>query len=99
MILPRFAAIVALTLLVCGCAKEKRPAGPPVTTRAARALERFEYSQIHMGVRTRLVVYATDETAAVNACRAAFARVAQTPRGCTCRLRIKGSGFRFVDRR
>jgi len=28
-----------------------------------------------MGVRTRLVVYATDETAAVNACRAAFDRV------------------------
>jgi thiamine biosynthesis lipoprotein len=30
-----------------------------------------------MGVRTRLVVYASDETAAVNACRAAFARVAR----------------------
>jgi thiamine biosynthesis lipoprotein len=30
-----------------------------------------------MGMRTRLIVYASDETAAVNACRAAFARVGQ----------------------
>lgn len=42
---------------------------------ASPQLTRFEYSQIYMGVRTRLVVYASDETAAVNACRAAFARV------------------------
>jgi thiamine biosynthesis lipoprotein len=30
-----------------------------------------------MGVRTRLIVYASDETAAVNACRAAFKRVGE----------------------
>ena len=30
-----------------------------------------------MGVPVRLVVYATDENAAVNACRAAYARVKQ----------------------
>src|SRR5688572_33457899 len=51
------------------------PATAPATTR--RALSRFEYTQIHMGVPVRLVVYATDERAAVNACRAAYARVRQ----------------------
>ncbi len=44
---------------------------------APPALVRFEYSKIYMGMRTRLIVYASDETAAVNACRAAFARVGQ----------------------
>jgi thiamine biosynthesis lipoprotein len=47
------------------------------TTGPATALERFEYAQIYMGVRTRLVVYASDETTAVNACRAAFKRVGE----------------------
>jgi thiamine biosynthesis lipoprotein len=49
----------------------------PATTAAAPPLVRFEYAKIYMGMRTRLVVYATDETAAVNACRAAFDRVGQ----------------------
>jgi thiamine biosynthesis lipoprotein len=85
MTLPRIVAIVALVLPPCGCDRAKPVAGPSGTTRAAttRALERFEYSQIHMGVRTRLVVYATDETAAVNACRGAFARVAQVDRAAS----------------
>lgn len=47
------------------------------TTIAAPRLERYEYSKIYMGMRTRLVVYAIDETAAVNACRAAFDRIGQ----------------------
>jgi thiamine biosynthesis lipoprotein len=56
----------------------------PATSRASigtlpaiGSRSRFEYTQIHMGVPVRLVVYATDETAAVNACRAAYARVRQ----------------------
>jgi thiamine biosynthesis lipoprotein len=47
------------------------------TTAPGPQLSRFEYSKIYMGMRTRLVVYAIDETAAVNACRAAFDRVGQ----------------------
>ncbi len=57
-----------------GCHKAQ-PASQPVV--APPALLRFEYSKIYMGMRTRLIVYASDETAAVNACRAAFARVGQ----------------------
>lgn len=38
---------------------------------------RFEYSEVAMGVRARVVVYARDENAAQKACRAAFKRVAQ----------------------
>ena len=39
--------------------------------------ERFEYSQRHMGVQVRLVLYAPNEPAAVEAARAAFARIAE----------------------
>jgi thiamine biosynthesis lipoprotein len=59
----------------CGGDPGAKPKAPPAVTRPA--LARFEYAKIYMGVRTRLVVYATDETAAVNACRAAFERVGQ----------------------
>jgi thiamine biosynthesis lipoprotein len=38
---------------------------------------RFEYAQVHMGVKTRLVVWATDQAAAERACTAAFARIAE----------------------
>ena len=41
------------------------------------ALTRFTYTEYHMGVDARLVVYAKDENAAVDACTAAFARIAQ----------------------
>jgi thiamine biosynthesis lipoprotein len=35
----------------------------------------FEYSQVHMGMPVRLLVHARDETAALEAARAAFARI------------------------
>lgn len=44
---------------------------------ASEALRRFEYAQLHMGVRTRLVVYAPDEPVASQACAAAFRRIAE----------------------
>ena len=78
------AATVAALLAVAGASCDSsRPQGQPasgVTPTAAtiptsQPLSRFEYAQIHMGVPVRLVVYATDENAAVNACRAAYARV------------------------
>jgi thiamine biosynthesis lipoprotein len=40
-------------------------------------LSRYSYTQIHMGVETRVVLYATDEPAARSAAAAAFARVAR----------------------
>jgi thiamine biosynthesis lipoprotein len=39
-------------------------------------LNRFTYTQYHMGVDARLVVYAAGKTAAEDACGAAFARIA-----------------------
>ena len=39
-------------------------------------LSRFQYTQLHMGVAVRLVVYAPDEPTAVRACTAAYARIA-----------------------
>jgi len=70
--------------LAAGCQRGQPAAGPDVsstrpvaTTAPGPQLSRFEYSKIYMGMRTRLVVYAIDETAAVNACRAAFDRVGE----------------------
>ena len=40
-------------------------------------LSRFTFSQYHMGVDTRLVVYAKSQTVAEEACVAAFARIAE----------------------
>ena len=40
------------------------------------ALTRFTYTQYHMGVDARMVVYAPDENAAVDACAAAYKRIA-----------------------
>jgi thiamine biosynthesis lipoprotein len=39
-------------------------------------LIRFQYSQLHMGVEVRLVVYAEDEAKSAAACSAAFQRIA-----------------------
>ncbi|HVS11018.1 MAG TPA: FAD:protein FMN transferase, partial [Planctomycetota bacterium] len=45
---------------------------------AARdALERHEFSQLHMGVRVRIVAYARSEREALEACTAAFRRFAE----------------------
>jgi len=41
------------------------------------ALTRFTYTEYHMGVDARLVVYAPDQSTAIEACTAAFARIAE----------------------
>jgi thiamine biosynthesis lipoprotein len=58
--------------LVIGCANNAAKKRTP-----AEALERFEYVQVHMGVRARLVVFAKDEQTAVDGCTAAYRRVAE----------------------
>jgi thiamine biosynthesis lipoprotein len=45
--------------------------------RSGAALSRFEYRQLHMGVQARLVVYAENPPKSEDACRDAYARVAQ----------------------
>jgi len=40
-------------------------------------MERFEYRQVRMGVETRLVVYASKESYALRACRAAYHRLSE----------------------
>jgi FAD:protein FMN transferase len=40
-------------------------------------LERFEFTQVHMGTQFRIVLYAADETTAKKAADAAFARIAE----------------------
>jgi thiamine biosynthesis lipoprotein len=71
-----------MAALGAGCKRSNSPAPakqpPPVTQPAATSQPtRFEYAKIYMGMKTRLVVYASDETQAVNACRAAFNRVGE----------------------
>src|SRR4051794_25970883 len=76
-LLPRFrtVALTGLLATLAGSKSAQPQAEPkvapatPTSDPAAAPLSRFEYSKINMGMRTRLVVYAIDETAAVNACR------------------------------
>ena len=44
-------------------------------TSPTQGLQRFEYSEAHMGVRARVVLYAESEDAALGAARAAFERI------------------------
>ena len=64
----------ALSLPACSLRKAAPPPAHPHTA------SRFEYAQVHMGVQVRLVLYAPDETRALDAARAAFARVAEIDR-------------------
>jgi len=82
-LLYRIVAVIAMGAFWGGCKRSSSPAPakPPAaatqTAAAATQPTRFEYAKIYMGMKTRLVVYASDETQAVNACRAAFARVGE----------------------
>lgn len=40
-------------------------------------LQRFEFTQVRMGVDARIIVYAPDEARAVRACRAAYTRISE----------------------
>ncbi|HEY0073986.1 MAG TPA: FAD:protein FMN transferase [Abditibacteriaceae bacterium] len=48
-----------------------------IQTSQRAALDRFTFAELHMGVRTRLIVYARDEAHARHACRRAFDRISQ----------------------
>jgi thiamine biosynthesis lipoprotein len=58
--------LLALSLIVTSSV-----AAPP-----AGELTRYTYTQYHMGIDARLVVYAPDQSTAEDACAAAFARIA-----------------------
>src|SRR5258706_2433485 len=79
-LLTRKWAVVWIVIGAVGCANHvtKKP-----TTRPAGGLGRFEYVQVHMGTRARLVVWAKDEDTAVEACSAAYRRVAELEEICT----------------
>jgi FAD:protein FMN transferase len=61
--------LLALSLMMTSSRPEG--AAPP-----SAALTRFTYTQYHMGVNARLVVYAPNQSTAEDACAAAFARIA-----------------------
>ena len=63
-----------LALVLSSCRSNTKPKTAPATRPAAT--QPFEYSQLHMGVRMRLVGFALDEEHGETACRAAFKRVA-----------------------
>ncbi|HEU4754988.1 MAG TPA: FAD:protein FMN transferase, partial [Armatimonadota bacterium] len=63
---PIGACLLALSLMVTSSVAAPRTG----------ALSRFTYTEYHMGVDARLVVYAPDQPAAERACTAAFARIA-----------------------
>jgi len=49
----------------------------PTSPASATSLTRYQYTQLHMGVQVRIVVYAADESTAARACEAAFRRFAE----------------------
>jgi thiamine biosynthesis lipoprotein len=65
------AAILMATVAAAGFAVEPR------TNAAANALARFEFTEAHMAVDFRIVLYAPDEATAKQAAAAAFARIMQ----------------------
>jgi FAD:protein FMN transferase len=75
MVLLKRSIVVALLLSLASCNGKAPP--PPIVTPPQVNLKRYEYTQLHMGVPTRLVVYAANETLAAIACQNAFERIAQ----------------------
>jgi len=66
-----FVFTVVVCLLATGLMVTSSGAAPP-----SAGLTRFTYTQYHMGVDARIVVYARDLATAEDACAAAFARIA-----------------------
>ncbi len=58
-------------------------AGVALATCSPEALERFESSQLHMGTKFIIVLYAPSEDVANRAFEAAFARIAALNRTCS----------------
>lgn len=66
-----FSLVISLSLLVSNLAMLSVAAAPH-----GSELTRFTYTEYHMGVDARLVVYAPNQKTAEDACLAAFARIA-----------------------
>lgn len=64
---PAVATILLAVLLLCATGRFS----------AGQALTRFEFAEIHMGTRFRIVLYARDPEQSARASRAAFDRIAQ----------------------
>ncbi len=62
--------VVGMLGVIGGCASK-------AASEAARENRRFEYTQLAMGVRARVVLFASDEECARKAARAAFATIAE----------------------
>ena len=60
--------LIAVVLLMSGCGLHHAAHTP---------LKRFQYSQVHMGVQARIVLYAPDTVHAERAATAAYARIAE----------------------
>lgn len=65
-------SLVCAVVLLCSIA-----AGGRGADESPAGFQRFEYSQIAMGVAARVVVYSPDESSARRACSAAFDRIAR----------------------
>jgi FAD:protein FMN transferase len=70
---PRFRAVLVTALYVLLTAFS---AVAVTALSRAQLLEQYQYTEIHMGVPVRIVVYAPNSDTAERACRAAFARFA-----------------------
>jgi len=68
---------VWVTLTLGGCAHYSRARSPAIPTSSIVATQRFEFTRPQMGLPFRIVVHATNQVHAVDACRAAFARIEQ----------------------
>lgn len=69
--------LIIFILASAGCQRKSGGKGlvaPPEPPESA--VQRYEYAQLHMGVQTRLIVYAPSEEIAQKACRAAYDRIA-----------------------
>lgn len=77
--------LLPVLVLFAACTHSVRDEGsygevPPPATHEAEilsSLRRFEYTQVHMGVQARLILYASDSSTAERAARAAFNRIAE----------------------
>ena len=68
------AGLLLLCLTVAPPDAAKQHANP---ANAAGGLTRYEYSQVHMGTRFRVVLYGPDRVTANEAAQAAFDRIAK----------------------
>lgn len=77
MLISVVAALLALVLPACSARTKPTATATAAPSTRPAATHPFEYAQLHMGVRTRLVGFAHTQEHAEEACRAAFKRIAE----------------------